>query len=70
MGTDSKALVAQFEIEFQPHESGALVLLTDNITGAEYCECHAQASTLIARSTIGAPLDPSADPATKQIVSY
>src|SRR6476619_2381250 len=59
MSADGKAFVPQFEQEFQPHEGGALVVLTDNITGARYCECHVRASKLIALSTIDAPLDTS-----------
>lgn len=59
MNVAGKALVQQFEQEFQPHESGALVLLIDKRTNAQFCECHVQASKLIARSTINAPLDPS-----------
>jgi hypothetical protein len=34
---DGKSIVQQFETQFQPHESGALVLLTDKMTGAQYC---------------------------------
>ena len=54
---DGKSIVQQFETQFQPHESGALVLLTDKMTGAQYCECHIQASKLVSLSTINAPLD-------------
>jgi hypothetical protein len=52
-------LVQQFEKAFQPHETGALIILKDNMTGAQYCECHIRASKLIAGATIDAPLDPS-----------
>jgi hypothetical protein len=54
----ARRLFRAFEDEFQPHERGALVLLHDNITGAQYCECHIRASKLVALSTIDAPLDP------------
>jgi hypothetical protein len=59
MSADGKTIVQAFEAEFQPHENGALVLLIDKITDAQYCECHIRASKLVALSTINAPLDPS-----------
>ena len=34
-------------------------MLKDNITGAQYCECHVRAHKLAVLSTIDAPLDPS-----------
>lgn len=59
MATHGKSIVQQFEEQFQPHESGSLVLLVDNATHAQYCECHIRASRLVALSTIDASLDPS-----------
>jgi hypothetical protein len=59
MATIGKAVIQNFETDFQPHEKGALVLLKDNMTGAQYCECHILASKLVTLSTINAPLDPS-----------
>lgn len=45
--------------ELSPHETfEQLVFLTDNRTGAFYCECHLRASTLVANATIDVPLDP------------
>lgn len=59
MSSLGEDLLQRFKKEFQPHESGALMPLVDNMTGAQYCECHVLASKLIAHSTINAPLDPS-----------
>lgn len=59
MALESQNISSKFEVEFSPYEVGALVLLTDNMTGARYCECHVPASKLIAGSTIDAPLDPA-----------
>lgn len=59
MTANGKTITQLFESEFQPHEKGSLVLLQDNMTGAQYCECHIRASALVSLSTINAPLDPS-----------
>jgi hypothetical protein len=59
MSANGKTIVQQFETEFQPHEKSPLIFLIDNITGAQYCECHIRASKLAVGSTIDAPLDPS-----------
>ena len=59
-----KALLAQFETDLEPVETGdALRLFTDNCTGAQYCECHVQASKIVAFGTVDAPLDPEEQPA-------
>ena len=43
----------------KPLEPAAgILLLTDHRTGARYCECHIQASVLIALGTTDVPLDP------------
>src|SRR5437879_6124120 len=51
------ALKKEFEVELKPIE-GVLVLLTDNRTGARFCECHVLASNLIKYGTVDVPLDP------------
>ena len=55
---DAEALKAAFEQELEPIEKGGLVLLTDNRTGAKFCECHVNASKLIKYGTVDVPLDP------------
>ena len=48
-----------FTDTFAPLESSdGLLLLTDNRTGAHYCECHVTASKLISLGTTDVPLDP------------
>jgi hypothetical protein len=59
MNANGNTIVQQFENEFQPHEVGSLVLLKDNMTGAQYSECHIRANKLVSLATINAPLDPS-----------
>lgn len=54
----SKNLLAMFETEFEPLEVGAITLLTDHRTGAEFCECHVKGSKLIELGTVDVPLDP------------
>ncbi len=50
-----QALIADLE----PLEGAEkLVILTDNRTGARYCECHVRASKIIEFGTIDVPLDP------------
>ena len=58
---DSKiqAIVADFLADMTPIESPvALIILTDNRTGARYYECHVTASQLVANATTNVPLDP------------
>lgn len=59
MNANGKSIVQQFEEQFEPYEVGNLVLLKDNMTNAQYCECHIRASKLVSAATIDAPLDPS-----------
>jgi hypothetical protein len=59
MSSDGKSVLQKFAQQFQPHESGQLVLITDNRTGAQFCECYIPANKLVAMGTIDAPLDPS-----------
>jgi hypothetical protein len=57
---DIQSIVASFQTEMTPLEVGdELKILTDNRTGARYCECHVFADKLVALSTIDAPLDPA-----------
>lgn len=57
---DSEAIAAAFEKDLQPLESGnVLLILTDNRTGASYCECHVRAEKLINLGTTDVPLDPT-----------
>jgi len=45
--------------EFQPLETNEQLLeLTDNRTGARYCECHIKGTKLVALGTTDVPLDP------------
>ena len=50
-----QALIADLE-PFEGAEK--LVILTDNRTGARYCECHVRASKIVEYGTIDVPLDP------------
>lgn len=47
-----------FLAEFSPLEASNPILLTDNRTGATYCECHALGSRIISLGTTDVPLDP------------
>ncbi len=51
-------LADEFKAEFKPLEEPKASLLTDERTGAVYCECHLKASCLLKLSTIDVPLDP------------
>jgi hypothetical protein len=54
-----KATLEAFAKDAQPLEdSKSLHLLTDKITGAQFCDCHVRASLLVALGTIDVPLDP------------
>lgn len=56
---DIDQIYAAFNAEFEPLEPATnLLLLTDNRTGAKYCECHVKASKLVELSTVDVPLDP------------
>jgi hypothetical protein len=55
---DIQAVVCQFEEDLDPLEKGNLFILTDNRTGARYCECHVLASKIIAFATTDVPIDP------------
>jgi hypothetical protein len=55
---DLDNLVAEFDAECKPLESGQLRILSDGRTGARYCECHLQASVLSLLATVDVPLDP------------
>jgi hypothetical protein len=49
----------QFYAEFKPLEAEeSLMVLMDNRTQAQYCECHIKGSVLIQLGTTDAPLDP------------
>jgi hypothetical protein len=49
----------KFGMLFEPAESKhPFIYLTDERTGAKYCECHITASKLISLGTIDVPLDP------------
>jgi hypothetical protein len=50
-----QALIA----DLQPLEAAdKLIVLTDNRTGARYCECHVRANKIVSLGTIDVPLDP------------
>lgn len=56
---DVEAILKSFVKELQPIENEkGLLILTDNRTGARYCECHVQASKLVTLGTPDVPLDP------------
>jgi hypothetical protein len=56
--TDIQSIVTAFQTEMAPLEIGAeLKILTDNRTGARYCECHIEASKLVGMQTTDVPLD-------------
>jgi len=60
---DIQPIVATFQNEMVPLEGGIeLKILTDNRTGARYCECHIHADKLVGFATIDAPLDPTDQP--------
>jgi len=58
-GKDITALVNEFAIACEPHESGdKLLKFVDEKTGAHYCECHILGSRVIEHGTTDVPLDP------------
>src|SRR5215469_7479042 len=60
---DIQPIVATFQNEMVPLEGGIeLKILTDNRTGARYCECHIYADKLVGLATTDAPLDPTDQP--------
>jgi len=60
---DIHLAIKSFETEMSPLEAGPeLRILTDNRTGAHYCECHIHADKLVQFGTIDAPLDPTSQP--------
>jgi len=60
---DIQLAVESFQTEMAPLEAGPeLRILTDNRTGARYCECHIQADKLVRFGTTDAPLDPTNQP--------
>jgi hypothetical protein len=64
--TDIQPIVAAFHKEMAPLESAdELKILTDNRTGARYCECHILADKLVGLATTDAPLDPENQPEHK-----
>lgn len=57
------AMAQEFSQTCEPLERAtALYVLTDEKTGAKYCECHIKASKLIALGTTDVPLDPEGQP--------
>lgn len=56
-----RAQVKAFASKFRPLEA-ELYLLTDDRTGARYCECHINGSALIENGTVDVPLDPDEQP--------
>ena len=64
--TEIQPIIAAFQKEMAPLEIGAeLKILTDNRTGAQYCECHIHADKLVRLATTDAPLDPTNQPEHK-----
>lgn len=64
--TDIQPIVATFHAEMAPLELAVeLKILTDNRTGARYCECHIHADKLVGLATTDAPLDPTNQPEHK-----
>jgi hypothetical protein len=55
-GLDSSLTFSEFKKEFEPLET-ELVILTDQCTGALFCECHVSADKLIRLGTTHASLD-------------
>lgn len=55
-------LIESFCDEFDPIEKDKLLVLSDNRTGAIFCECHIKANLLIEKGTIDVPLDPDEQP--------
>ena len=57
---DIESMVESFKERLEPLESGdAVLVLTDNRTGARYCECHVKAAKLNELGTTDVPLDPN-----------
>jgi len=60
---DLKHIIQEFVNEFKPLESVQCLLpLVDRRTGADFCECHVKANTLITLGTTDVPLDPEEQP--------
>jgi hypothetical protein len=49
---------AAFVAKFAPLENASVMLLTDNRTGALYCECHIKGSLIVSLGTTDVPPDP------------
>ncbi|GAB9246866.1 hypothetical protein [Bradyrhizobium diazoefficiens] len=57
---DVDSVLQIFKLELEPVEKdNALLVLTDNRTGAHYCECHVRAEKLVSLGTTDVPLDPN-----------
>jgi hypothetical protein len=61
-GSALEQLVLEFCDLFEPLERSRIVILTDDLTGAAYTECHIRASVMVNNGTTNVPLDPDESP--------